>query len=82
MHFGGCDSQTILRADHVAYKIKPVSGYDDLERANEELVRGNSEVCSPQRSRDCPAFNSSPKCAAALHCAHQLCGIGASDGAV
>ncbi|CAM9438816.1 unnamed protein product [Ascophyllum nodosum] len=36
----------MLRADAVSYKIKPVAGYGDIAAANEELLKGNSDLRS------------------------------------
>ncbi|CAM9308546.1 unnamed protein product, partial [Hapterophycus canaliculatus] len=36
----------MLRADAVAYKIKPVAGYGDIAAANEDLIKGNDDIRS------------------------------------
>lgn len=37
-------SQTLLRCDNVAYKIKPVASYEDIAHANAQLLVPNDEV--------------------------------------
>lgn len=36
----------LLRTDNISYKIKPVSGYDDLDQANQDLIKDNEETRS------------------------------------
>ena len=35
---------SLLRRDYILHQIKPVAGYQDLERVNETLVKGNEEL--------------------------------------
>jgi len=34
----------LLRSDCIAYKIKPIAGYDDLFQADKEMLQANSEI--------------------------------------
>ncbi len=48
--------QALLRADHIRYTIKPVAGYDDIAKRNEDLkaddkVRGVPCVASGRAVR-------------------------------
>lgn len=36
----------MLRADCIRYKIKPVSGYKDIKRLNDKMVKGNDDLRS------------------------------------
>lgn len=35
---------SLLKRDYILHQIKPVAGYQDLERVNETLVKGNEEL--------------------------------------
>lgn len=40
--------QALLKSDLIPHKLVPVSGYNDLERANAELVANDPEVKGKQ----------------------------------
>jgi len=48
-----CGLQELLRQEFVQYKLVPIFGYDDLIRANDELVAGNTEVRLPKTAIAC-----------------------------
>ena len=55
--------QDLLRQEFVQYKLVPIFGYDDLIKANEELVAGNNEVtpCPTHRApRESRLYLTSP----------------------
>ena len=35
---------SLFRSDNISYKIKPVSGYDDIRAAYEDLVKDNADM--------------------------------------
>ena len=47
--------QGMLRADCIRYKIKPVSGYKDIKRLNDKMVKGNDDV-SPFDAKNAEAI--------------------------
>ena len=36
--------QSLFRSDHIPYKVSPVSGYDDLFKANEAIAEERNDV--------------------------------------
>jgi cell division control protein 45 len=39
-------TQRILTSDYLSYKVIPVTGFDDVSRANEDIISGNMEIYS------------------------------------
>jgi hypothetical protein len=67
--------QYLLRSDNVSYKLKPVSGYDDMHRAyEEEILVAGSEVrtMSSADPRSVACTESLSSCAVQEHRHDQL----------